>query len=67
MTTETEIYRAADLLIREYGDMAAIGAMAKADHLSTQGDQTGEAVWRRIVQAIEDLLAEDRPADVTVN
>lgn len=67
MTTETEIYRAADLLIREYGDMAAIGSMAKADHLLTQGDEAGEDVWRRIVQAIEDLQAEDLPPDVTVN
>lgn len=67
MATETEIYRAADLLIREYGEMAAIGAMAKADHLSSQGDEAGEAVWRRIVDAIEDILAEDRPPDVTVN
>jgi hypothetical protein len=67
MTTETEIYRAADLLIREYGEMAAIGAMAKADHLSSVGDAEGEAVWRRIVEAIEALLTEDRPPDVTVN
>lgn len=67
MATESDIYRAADLLIREYGDMAAIGAMAKADHLSSQGDAAGEALWRRIVTAIESLQADDRPPGVTIN
>ncbi|MHC8509676.1 MAG: hypothetical protein ACYYKD_09865 [Rhodospirillales bacterium] len=67
MATDSDIYRAADLLIREYGEMAAIGAMAKADHLSSQGDSAGEALWRRIVTAIESLQTDDCPPGVTIN
>lgn len=58
-----EIIRTARLLIEEYGDMAPMGAIIRADHLSERGDASGHAVWRRIARVAEDLLAEQRPED----
>ncbi len=33
----------------------------RADELMEAGDMEGEAVWLRIVKAIEELLSEERP------
>ncbi len=45
------------------GDDAAIHAAMRADELIEAGDMEGEAVWLRIVKAIEELLSEERPDD----
>ncbi len=39
----------------------------RADELAEDGDMEGEAVWIRIVKAIEELLSEERPGDVEVH
>ncbi len=38
----------------------------RADGRLAAGDMEGEAVWLRIVKAIEDGLSEERPDDVKV-
>ncbi len=35
----------------------------RADEYLAAGDMEGEAVWNRIVKAIEELLSEERPED----
>lgn len=67
MATESEIYRTAGLLVREYGEMATAGANIRADHLRDAGNENGYRVWRRIAVATEDLLAESRPDGTAVN
>lgn len=67
MATKSDIYRTASLLIREYGEMAPIGANVRADQLRDAGDEKGYRVWRRIAMASEDILAETRPADTAVH
>ncbi len=61
MTSDIDIYRSAHLLIERYGDAADIEAAMKADERLAAGDMDGEAVWLRIVKAIEELLSEERP------
>jgi hypothetical protein len=39
----------------------------RADELLDAGDMDGQAVWKRILAAIEKLLSGDRPEDATVN
>ncbi len=39
----------------------------RADELMEAGDMEGEAVWLRIVKAIEELLSEERPDDAEVH
>ncbi len=56
-----DIYRSANELIEQHGDAADIEAAMRADACLAAGDMDGEAVWLRIVKAIEELLAKERP------
>lgn len=69
MGTETEIYRTANLLIEEYGEMAPPAAFIRADQLFEKGDLTGRRVWLRIARAAEGLLSEKIPVpgDVSIH
>jgi hypothetical protein len=52
-----DIWRAAKLLIAQYGNDAATHAAMRADELLTAGDDQGARVWKRVVKAIGDLTA----------
>ncbi len=58
---DLDIYRSANKLIEQHGEDAPIRAAMWAEDLMEAGDMEGEAVWRRIVKAIEELLSEERP------
>ena len=65
--SETDIYRAAQVMVRRYGDDATVQAAQRADELLDQGDIDGAATWRRIVKAIEVLQDKSRPAGAPVH
>ncbi len=67
MTSDIDIYRAANELIKQHGDAADIEAAMRADELMEAGDMEGRAVWIRIVKAIEELLSEERPDNAEVH
>ncbi len=67
MTSDLDIYRSANELIKQFGDAADIEAAMRADQYLAAGDMEGEAVWIRIVKAIEELLSEERPDDAEVH
>ncbi len=67
MTTDLDIYRSANELIKQFGDAADIEAAMRADERLAAGDMDGEAVWLRIVKAIAELLSEERPDDAEVH
>ena len=67
MISDIDIYRPANELIKQYGEAADIEAAMRADELMEAGDMEGEAVWLRIVKAIEELLSEERPDDAKVH
>ncbi len=67
MTSDLDIYRAANGLIKQYGDAADIEAAMRAEQYLAAGDVEGEAVWLRIVKAIEELLSEERPEGAEVH
>ena len=67
MTSDLDIYRSANELIEQHGDAADIEAAMRADACLAAGDMDGEAVWLRIVKAIEELLSEERPDDAEVH
>ncbi len=46
---------------KAHGDAADIEAAMRADERLAAGDMEGEAVWLRIVKAVEELLAKERP------
>jgi hypothetical protein len=57
MTSDLDIYRAANLLIDRYGADALIEAAQMIDRMLANGDHEGRIVWRRIKRAIETLQA----------
>ncbi len=66
MTTDLDIYRSANELIKQFGDAADIEAAMRADELMDAGDMEGEAVWLRIGRAIEELRQRE-PGDRAVH
>jgi hypothetical protein len=52
MISNLDIYRTANVLIREHGDEADLVVAERADSFLQAGDMTGSAVWRRVLKAI---------------
>ncbi len=63
MTSDLDIYRSAKLLVKQHGKEAPIRAALNADAMLERGDLDGQAVWLRILKAVEVLLG-TRPGDV---
>ena len=61
MIPEIDIWRAANLMLKRYGDKALEESASRADELAAQDDYKGEAVWRRITNAVRQL-ANQTPA-----
>ena len=55
MISDLDIFRAAKLLIDKHGEDAAIWAGQPCDQLTDEGDTDGAAVWRQILEAIDEL------------
>ncbi len=55
MTSDLEIYRAANALIKKHGPDAPTHAAIRAVAMLDKGDLGGYAVWRRILRAVEGL------------
>ena len=53
--TEIEIWRSANILLKQFGGEAVFIATNRADALLDQGDMQGCSVWMRIAKAITDL------------
>ena len=47
----------------QHGEDAPIHAAMRADELMARGDLDGQAVWKLILRAIDELLANERPED----
>ncbi len=60
MTSRIDIYRTANLLVREHGSMAVIHAAMRADEMLENGDLDGRVIWLRIIKAIEELTSTER-------
>ncbi len=55
MTSELDIYRSANLLVKRHGEDAPIHAAMRADAMLDKGDLAGVATWKRILRAVEEL------------
>ena len=60
MPSEIDIYRSANILIREHGDGAALEAAQCADAMLERGDMEGAAVWKRVLGAVKEIQREER-------
>ncbi len=55
MTSDLDIYRSAQVLVKQHGADAPIHAAMRADAMLETGDLGGYAVWKRILRAVEEL------------
>jgi len=67
MTSDRDIYRAANVLILQLGDAAPAHAEICHGQLLVDGDLSGVAFWERIMGAINVLLNYERSEAVTVH
>jgi hypothetical protein len=61
---EIDIWRAAQLMLKRYGDNALEESAARANELALAGDDDGAATWRRIMAAVEQLANKTPPSRV---
>jgi hypothetical protein len=52
---EIDIWRAATLMLKRYGDKALEQSRTRIDELAADGDHDGADTWRRITTAVEQL------------
>ncbi len=57
MTPDIDIWRAANLIMKQHGENAEIVAAQRADLMLERGDRDGRLVWLRIRRAIAELQA----------
>ena len=55
MIDDPDVWRAASVLLRQYGDDASSRAAQRADELLARGDADGHSIWLRIQNAVEEL------------
>ena len=55
MIPEIDIWRAASLMLKRYGEKALEESAARSDQLFAEQDHDGAAVWRRIIDAVSQL------------
>jgi hypothetical protein len=52
---EIDIWRAATLMLKRYGEKAHEQSVTRADELAADGDHDGADTWRRITNAVQQL------------
>jgi len=52
---EIDIWRAAQLMVKSYGEQALKESAARATELTLAGDDDGAATWHRIMAAVAEL------------
>jgi hypothetical protein len=61
---EIDIWRAAQLMIKRYGDNALEESATRANEVALAGDEDGAATWRRIMTAVTQLANQTPPGRV---
>ena len=62
MIPDLDIFRSANVLVKQHGQDAPIHAAMRADAMLEKGDLEGQVVWKRILQAVEEIQRTDRPS-----
>ncbi len=67
MIPDLDIYRSAQVLVKQHGQDAPIHAAMRADAMLEKGDLDGYAVWKRVLRAVEELQRVEPAAGVAVH
>ena len=65
--SDLDIYRTANVLIKQHGEDVTIEDAMRADAMLEKGDLDGYAAWKRIVRAVGEMLAKEQPAGSEVH
>jgi hypothetical protein len=60
LVSDSEIFRAARLLIDQHGEEASLRAAVRADDLLEGSDVIGSTAWHRFLGAVEELSGQAR-------
>jgi hypothetical protein len=60
--SDSDVWQAALLIVKRYGDDAMLEAVQRVDQLLEDGDMYDAETWHRIINAIERLQA-TKPSD----
>ena len=55
MIPDIDNWRSANVMVKRYGEEAALEAAKRADEFLEAGDLDGCAVWKRVIAAIAEL------------
>ena len=61
MIPEIDIWRAANLMLKRYGDKALEESSTRIEELTAAGDHDGADTWRRITAALAQLANNTPP------
>ena len=61
MASDLDIYRSARPLTGKHSGEAPIHAAMRAGELLEAGDMDGVTAWKRILRAVDELLAKEKP------
>jgi hypothetical protein len=68
VTPLLDIYRTANILVREYGaDQAPLMAAKRADALLELGDVDGQRTWKAVLLAVQELTRAHRKTGERIN
>ena len=67
MIPDLDIFRSANVLVKQHGQDAPIQAAMRADELLEAGDLEGCEVWKRIMRAVEELQRTKPVPDIAVH
>jgi len=62
MVDDIDIYRSANLLIKQHDEEAVLFAAMQADKCLEAGELDGKNTWVRVIAAIKELQSKERPA-----
>ncbi len=63
MTSDLDIYRTANVLIREHGDEAA----QRSDAMLEKGCLDGQRIWKRVLAAVKEIQRQEPREGEAVN
>jgi hypothetical protein len=66
-TPDLDIYRTANVLIREHGEEATLEAAQRADAMLEKGCLDGQPVRKRVLAAVEEIQREEPREGEAVN
>ena len=55
MTSDLDIYRTANVLVKHYGEDAVLEAAQRADAMLEKGSLDGQRIWKRVLAAVNEI------------